>query len=90
MFCDVTDLNYDTKIFDTKVNTHVRMPLCTGLTAGFPCQDCSVLNAAPSSSADRSCVATRTHVAKAKTRSHDPRTVEQLVMLSHFSGPDTI
>ncbi|CAE7437759.1 unnamed protein product [Symbiodinium sp. CCMP2592] len=57
MFCNATDLEYDKEIWDSKTNTFVRMPRCTVMTAGFPCQDCSVLNPSSSTSANRSCVA---------------------------------
>ncbi|CAE7940690.1 unnamed protein product [Symbiodinium necroappetens] len=60
MFCDATELTADAKVLDTVTNTHVEVPLCTVLTAGFPCQDCSVLNPNSSSSANRSCVAAGT------------------------------
>ena len=57
MFKDATDLQHDS-VYDTKYHTEIMMPLCTVLTAGFPCQDCSVLNPSASSSSNRSCVAT--------------------------------
>ncbi|CAE7240001.1 unnamed protein product [Symbiodinium sp. CCMP2592] len=57
MFKDAADMQHDT-VFDTKYYTQIQMPLCTAITAGFPCQDCSVLNTSASSSDNRSCVAT--------------------------------
>ena len=55
LFCDVHNM-CQPKAFDVKKNADVLTPCCDILVAGFPCQDCSVLNPHSSSDANRACI----------------------------------